>query len=264
MFSDTLPQQKNYTDICKCNQKCDRVSYDVQISQAPFSDDAIVEWIFADSLPDLGVSLRNLRQLTNLDIMNRNFTLHINSISRMYLQLRDVFYSLGVLFALTSATVYSSPVRSQCVASSLPFYEASMDNFTEWEMRSYYLNITATRSNDPRVDDFLTILAHDIISQSNEMYRFISELNHMVGAFNIPVESLTKCFGQAPLIGQEIIIAGSLQNAMSVINSSSSLTLAINDSYTALSDSIRSHKHFSWLIKEATDTKVAIRWVQPL
>ena len=253
MFTDDLPLQDNYTTICNCSQKCDRVTYEVRTSQAPISDSVIATWIFSDYLPDLAFSVRNLRHWANLDFMNRNFTLHINKISRMYLQLRQPFYNLLFLLRSTPTKAYSSPDRFQCVASSLPSYEESMANFMNWEMSSYYLDITATYSNNPRTDDFLTRLAYDIISQSNEMDRFIIELNDMLGTFRLSVEALLTCFGTVAMAGQELIIAQGLKNASSAINSSSSSTLAINDSYTELSYRIRSHRHFSWLRRTTDD-----------
>ena len=207
-------------------------------------------------MPDLDLSLRNLRHWANLDFMNRNFTLHINKISRMYLQLRQPFYNLLFLLNPTPAEAYSSPDRFQCVASALPSYDESMTNFTSWEMSSYYLNITTTYSNNPRRDDFLTRLAYDIITHSNEMDRFVGELNYMLESFRVSVEALLTCFGQVALAGQEFIIADGLKNASSAINSSYSLTLAINDSYTELSESIRSHRRFSWLRRKTTDDDI--------
>ena len=261
LFTDDLPLQQNYTDICMCSQKCDRIRYDVRTSHEPFSDNAIVAWSFSDSLPDFGFPLRNLRQWANLDIMNRNFTLHINKISRMYSQLRSTFYDLDKHLTSYQAEGYFLSDRFSCAALSLPTYETSMNNFTEWEMNSYYLNITATRSNNPRTDDFLTRLAHDIISNSNEMYRFVTELNNMVETFRAPVEALVTCFGRVSMSDQELDISKSLRNALSVINLTSSLTLAINESYNVLSSRVRSHNRFSWLAKKATeyDIESAIR-----
>ena len=194
--------------------------------------------------------MENLRQWTNLDTMNRNFTLQINSISRMYLQIRNVLYDLALLFTSTPAEAYSSDDRFHCVASLLPSYRTLITNFTEWEKSSYYLNFTATNSNKPRTDDFLTRLAHDIISNSNEMDRFLSELNHMLGTFRPSVDALIACFGHVPMTGNESVLVASLQNTSSTINASLSLTLAIKDSYAELSDSIRNHSRFSLLTRK--------------
>ena len=181
--ADTFPQQNNYSSICKCRQKCDRVTYDVWTTQAPFSSSVITKLIFSRDLPNLYYKLENLRQWTNLDTMNHNSTLQINSISRMYLQIKNILYDLALLFTSTPAEAHSSDDRFQCVASLLPFYRTLITNITEWEKNSYYLNFTATKSNKPRTDDFLTRFVHDIISHSNEMDRFLSELNHMLGTF---------------------------------------------------------------------------------
>ena len=256
IFTDDFPQQDNYTDICKCSQKCNRVTYDVRTTQAPFSDSAIEKWVFSGDIVNRHYKLENIRQWTNLDIIDRNFTLQINRISKMYLQIRNKFYDLVSLLTSTPVEAYSSHDRFQCVASSFLSYNATTASFTEWEMHSYYLNVTATKSNNPRTDDFLTRLAHDMISHSNEMDKFVIELNHMLETFRPSVDALITCFGQVPLNGKEFALAKSLRNASSAIDKSSSLTVAINDSYRELSASIRKHSRFPWLIKKKPERHI--------
>ena len=257
IFADDFPQQSNYTDICKCSQRCDRVTYDVRTTQAPLSNSAIVNWVFSEDIPKLNYKLGNLRQWTNLDDMNRNFTIQINRISRMYLQIRKKFYNLAYLLSSTPTEAYSLHERFRCVASLFPSYNASMTSFMKWEMNSYYLNFTATKSNKPRTDDFLTRLADDIISHSNEMYKFVSELNHMLETFRSSIDVLITCFDQVPLNDKELALAESIRSASSTINASYSLTLAINDSYTDLSSTIRSHNRFSWLTRKTPERYIS-------
>ena len=256
IFADEFRQQDNYADICKCSQICDRVTYDVRTTEAPFSNSAIENWVFSEDFPNIIYKLENLRQWTKLDNMNRNFTLHINRISKMYLKIRNKFYELASLSFSTPAEAYFSHDRFQCVASLFPSYNASMASFMEWEMHSYYLNFTATKSNNPRMDDSLTRLANDIISYSNEMDRFLSELNHMLGSLRQSGDALITCFGDVPLNGKEFALVESLWSALSTINASSSLTLAINDSYTELSASIRSHSRFSLLSRKPAERDI--------
>ena len=256
IFADDFPQQDNYTDTCKCSQRCDRVTYDVRTTQAPFSNSAIDNWVFSDDFPNLNYKLGNLHQWTHLDDMNRNFTMQINRISRMYLQIRHTFYDLAFLLSSTPIEAYSLHDRFQCVASLFPSYNTSMTSFMEWEMNSYYLKFTATKSNNPRTDDFLTRLAHDIISHSEEMDRFVSELNHMLGTFRSSIGALITCFGQVPLNYKELALADNLRSALSTINASCSLTFTINDSYTDLSATIRSHSRFSWLTRKTPERDI--------
>ena len=85
------------------------------------------------------------------------------------------------------------------------------------------------------------------------MDKFVSELNDILVTFRPSVDALNACFGQVPMIDKEFILAASLQNTLSAINNSSSLTLAINDSYTELSANLRSHSRFSLLTKKTAE-----------
>ena len=146
-----------------------------------------------------------------------------------------------------SSDVLANEEVVRCVHGILPQYGALLGTFTTWEKASYYLNVTTTASNNPRVDDFDTRLVHDIIAGMNQMDPFLRQYRDMLENFQPPVETLEQCLTAPAMASSEQAFLESLRTVSSYINSSYSLTDAINQFYIEISEVIRNHPGFQWL-----------------